>query len=188
MTSYVPFDRVVDESAKCEGCRRSAILSGPQGEEPAIAYALNSLLDRALDQDVVEQVLALRWAERAFGVVWAVPGADVLPAGGRKREVDVLAMSRAEFIVGEVKASSRSFDLPVVRDIARLAKDLGADRLVLASGDDWDPGARDAAMEAASKMGLAVTTVSGSELRTGNVNPIWPHRDDPKWPHPRPMS
>jgi hypothetical protein len=29
--------------------------------------------------------------------------------------------------------------------------------------------------------------VRGSDYY-GNVNPIWPHRDDPKWPHPRPMS
>lgn len=119
----------------CEGCAARASLVGPSGE-PELTYGLNSLLDRAADQDCHGHLLVQAWMHKELSVLWSVPGADVTPTQGSGREIDVLGVSRDEISVAEVKNSCGAFTDPVVSDTAELARALGADHLVLAAVDD----------------------------------------------------
>jgi ribosomal protein S27E len=162
--SAVPFDRAADE-VRCEGCRVTATLIGPPSQEPVILYAMNSLLDRALDQDCVSHVLTLRWVVERRAAVWAVPGAEVRASGnGLSREVDLLALSRDALLVGEMKESSLAFDGRTLRRTADLARALGANILILSSMDDWPHDRRAEAVAIAAKNNLEVIALEGRDL------------------------
>lgn len=126
-----------DDIVACPGCFAKQTLVGPKGQEPELAYSINSLLDRALDQDCVSHLLAQLVVRQEYGVVWSLPGAIVIGPSGQEREVDLLAISRDAFIIGEMKARSAEFRRSYVRDLARLALELDADALLLGSLDEW---------------------------------------------------
>ncbi len=144
-----------DDIVACPGCMTRQVLAGRTGQEPLFVYALNSLLDRAIDQDCVSHLLAELWTRQSLGVLWAVPGANVVPADGPGREIDLLAIARDALIVGELKARSASFSRAYVRNLAELARNLNADVLLLGSLDDWSDDRR-----------ADVTAWVGSSLRT----------------------
>ena len=103
-----------------------------------MAYALNSLLDRALDQDCLGHVLVQEWMASANVVTYGVPGANVDRSdGSAHREVDVLGVSHESVVVAEVKNAVTGFDDESVKSSAKLARDLAADKLVLATMTDW---------------------------------------------------
>jgi hypothetical protein len=136
LMTHILLDSAQDH-VRCEGCTARAPLSGPSGE-PELTYGLNSLLDRASDQDCHGHLLVQAWMHDRLKVLWSVPGADLATTTGPGREIDVLGISRDEIVVSEVKNSSRSFTDAVVIDTAKLSRDLLADHLILAATDDWD--------------------------------------------------
>jgi len=158
LASYLPFGSLSDH-IRCAGCGvSSALLVGV--EEPRLLYSLNSLLDRALDQDCVGHLLALEWMTRTLKTVFGVPGANVLPVnGGHGREIDVLAVSRTSVVVAEVKNSLTGFDDETVRSTSDLARGLGADHLVLAALADWSDSERTRIHDLAT--GIREVTVIG---------------------------
>ena len=166
VVSHLPLPLAADVIA-CPGCRHEDVLGGAASDrEPTIVYRLNSLLDRALDQDCASHIVVARWLERYRGVRYTVPGAEVV-RGEELREIDILAVSGHEIVVGEVKASGTAFTQDVIRDITSLAKDLGADRLILASLDDIRDDARLFAERRAQRLALALDLIDASELLAG---------------------
>lgn len=137
----IPLARA-DDFVQCPGCRSTSLLRGAPAEEPHFSYALNSLLDRALDQDCVSHVVVADWARNHLGAVLARPGAN-LSLGDRMREVDLLAVSREQQIVGEVKSSAKAFSRSEALRTAELAREIGAATVVLASFDEWDTQSRE---------------------------------------------
>jgi hypothetical protein len=165
LTTYVLLDAARDH-IQCEGCAAQAPLIGPSGE-PELTYGLNSLLDRAADQDCHGHLLAQAWMIAQLGMLWSVPGADLTPAQGSGREIDVLGVSREEVAVAEVKNSTSGFSDPVVVDTAALARNLKVDHLVLAAIDDWNPNRRKEVQElAAARFGKVVTILGLADLAT----------------------
>ena len=164
LPSTVPLDRAAD-IVRCEGCRSNHVLAGPHGQEPELVYALNSLLDRAMDQDCIPHVLAALWVATHRQAVWAVPGATVTHRDGREREIDLLALARDALIVGELKASREVFRRPIIHGAARLARELAADVLLLGALDDWPEAERAAAESTASPRGPGHDTRSRRPAR-----------------------
>jgi hypothetical protein len=152
-----------DDIVACPGCFTRQGLVGPTGQEPQLAYALNSLLDRALDQDCVSHLLADLLVRQTRGVIWSVPGAIVTAPDGHEREVDLLAISRDALIVGELKTRSTEFRRSYVRDLAGLARDLNADALLLGSLDDWPEELREKVARWVGS-GLETVIVGGADL------------------------
>jgi hypothetical protein len=132
-----------DDIVRCPGCSRAQVLSGRGQQEPVFSYALNSLFDRALDQDCVSHLLADLVMRRDHGVIWSVPGANLQGPDGQQREVDLLAISRDKLCVAELKVRSADFRRGYVRDLAALAREINADVLVMGSLDEWEPAHRD---------------------------------------------
>jgi len=106
----------------CPGCRTTQVLAEPNAEEPRFAYGLNSLLDRAMDQDCVPHLFVDMLLRREHAVVWSVPGANLLGTDGAMREVDVLGLSHDKLFVAEVKTRSAEFTRPFTKNLATLAQ------------------------------------------------------------------
>jgi hypothetical protein len=132
-----------DDVVRCPGCSRAQVLSGPGQEEPEFSYALNSLFDRALDQDCVSHLLADLVLRRDQGVTWSIPGANLVGPDGHQREVDLLGISHEKLFIAELKTRSADFRRSFVKDLAALAREINADVLVLGSVDEWEPAHRD---------------------------------------------
>jgi hypothetical protein len=97
-------------------------------------------------------------------LVWAVPGADLSAASG-KREIDVLGLSRESVAVADVKTSAGGFSDADVLEAATVATQLKADRLVLATLDDWDSTRkRDVETRATSATSSAVAVIGLRDL------------------------
>lgn len=82
-------------------------------------------------------LLAQPLVHQTHGVIWSVPRAIVAAVDGHKRGVDLLAIARDALIVGELKARSTAFRRAYIRDLARLARDVNADIVLLGGLDDW---------------------------------------------------
>ena len=136
--SHIPFDRSGD-AVRCEGCRTTHTLLGPKGDEPRLAYALNALLDRVMDQDCIGHLLVQMWAERNRGVLWSVPGAILRPHGGAgpSREVDLFGISRSAVVISEVKDRAAAYVPNEVDKAVRGAVQAGAGMLLVAALDSW---------------------------------------------------
>jgi hypothetical protein len=104
------------------------------------------------------------WLRRNLGAVWSVPGADVESAGGDRREIDVLALSRTEVIVAEVTGSVAGMTPEAIRSSLDLASSLGADRLVLATLDAWMETDRPLPSSQISGRELKLTTLDITDL------------------------
>lgn len=151
------------ESFNCPGCGSSNTFFGEEGREPQFAYALNTLLERALNQGCASHLLVQRVAGSELALEWSVPGANVTRADGTMKEVDLLGVSRTEVVVGEVKTSLAL--LPeACAERAQLCRDLGASHLVLATLEEWTQDARKTAEQAAKDAGVKVRLLGGSDL------------------------
>lgn len=160
LSTYLPIEEVEDR-VRCPGCRAESALLGPKRGEPIWAYSLNSLLDRAWDQDCLDHVLLLRWLWENDRIVWGAPGADVRKEG-RHNEVDLLGVSHSELQIGEMKPP-HAFTDEVVKKRIQLASDLGARRLILASLVPWSQEQLNMAREWGTE-NLIVEVIDGSQV------------------------
>lgn len=160
LSTFVPIEDARDR-VRCPGCRAEDALVGPARGEPVWAYSLNSLLDRTWEQNCLDHVVLVRWLWESNRVVWGSPGADVKHQG-RQKEVDVLALSHTELLIAEMKPA-HSFTDDVITERLRLAKALGAQRLILSSLDAW-PTQRLAEVREWPSDDLILEVVDGSNL------------------------
>jgi hypothetical protein len=94
---------------------------------------------------------------------WIVPGANVMTMSGQNREVDLLGVSGADLIMGEVKPA-RAFTKRAISSQVRLATALGASMLVLASLDVWTENRLKVAEAAATRADLRLHVFDGQRL------------------------
>ena len=163
LLSVVRF-READDGVSCSGCGTTSPLRGPKDAEPEFVYAINSLLDRALDQDCVSHMFALAWAYKHEGAQFLVPGANI--SGPRKAEVDLLGISHNHLIVGEIKSLSGAFTLRVIRDTLNLALELGATYVIVGSPDEWQEHTLQNATREANRRSLTLNVLSRDRLFT----------------------
>jgi hypothetical protein len=162
LRSHIPIGRSA-ERVRCDGCTTEAALTGSSGE-PDLAYGLNTLLDRAADQDCHGHLPVQDWIQTNLGAVFSVPGADLHTVGGIRREIDVLAISRTELILAEVKTAVGGFTVDALNGAADLALATKADHLVLAALGEWPTAERTAAAGIADRSGVKLTLLGLEEL------------------------
>lgn len=149
---------------ECPGCGTTAPLLGPLAAEPTFLYALNSLLDRAMDQDVIPHLLALEYLTSQNVAIWGYPGADITGPSLEARELDILAVSRTGLVVGELKPAIR-FTHPVIDDSIELAKRLKAEAVVFGSLTRWSQRRRSYAETIARRAQLKLILLDRELLR-----------------------
>jgi hypothetical protein len=162
MVSFIEL-AAADDWVSCPACKSRQTLIGSDGAEPEFAYGLNALLDRALDQDCVSHLLAELYVRRVSAVVWSVPGALISLSGGVAREIDLLAMSHDRLIMGELKSKPTDFRPTYVRDLARLAVEIGAGELLLGTTSNWDAAEKETVEKAVGPL-IRITTAARADL------------------------
>jgi hypothetical protein len=162
LTTHIPLERAADH-VRCDGCTLGATLLGGSGE-PDLTYGLNSLLDRAADQDCHGHLPVQDWMLSNLGLRWSVPGADLTSSTGAKRELDVLGVSHTQVVVAEVKNAANAFTAPVITDAADLARQLEADHLVLAALNEWRGSTKAEALALAQAKIANVSVIGLSDL------------------------
>jgi hypothetical protein len=122
-TSWYPIQNV-RESVTCPGCNTNFPLPiRDNGSEIRWKYTLNSLVNTAIDQDVLPVLLAIYHLTKDKQACCVVPGLELLRENQVVTDFDFIFVSNSEIFAGECKAGSRvsSKDL----NIARTASTLG---------------------------------------------------------------
>jgi hypothetical protein len=100
----------LEEHLLCPGCRFRFHLpvESPAGSELAWHYSLNSLVNRAMDQDVLPAILALNHIAKAAPMYGPVPGLELRPAGKDNvvAEFDFVLVRGSSLLAGECKAGT----------------------------------------------------------------------------------
>jgi hypothetical protein len=120
----------LDERLLCHACGREFALPtrGPGGrEEHAFVYRLDGLMARAMDQDLLPVLLALRSAVRRVSnpYFYAWPGVEFSDADGAT-DVDLLCSDGQHVFAFEVKDNAVSLGDDQMRDLLDLSARLGA--------------------------------------------------------------
>lgn len=100
----------LDEHLRCPGCffRFHMPVERAPGSELAWNYSLNSLVNRAMDQDVLPAILALNHLAKAAPIYGPVPGVELRLAGKKDvvAELDFVFIRGARLFAGECKAGT----------------------------------------------------------------------------------
>lgn len=130
--NYRTFFRLadLDETISCPACRNhfTVPITEPSGRrEPPLAYRLDGLMARAMDQDLVPVLLALRvLRHRAAGrLFFAWPGVE-FSRGGEAVDVDLLCFNQSFVVCCEVKASAPGLSSEQLGSLLQLTEALGA--------------------------------------------------------------
>lgn len=163
---------VVDETIICPGCswRFPLPVEYPVRSEIQWEYTLNTLVNRAMDQDALVSTIALRHLTKTRRVSCLVPGLELLQSDQVKAELDFVFVSEQEIFAGECKAGDTLGDKDI--DTARLAADLGMKSFfycTLASFDDASKQSIQALRDelAAKQSGFTVEVLEGETLLKG---------------------
>jgi len=124
--TWYPLDSL-SERLSCPGCSYQFVLpvERSQGHEARWEYTLNTLVNRAMDQDVLPHIIALWRLAKDVPEACVVPGLDLLPVGSEQveAEFDFVFVRDQELFAGECKAGTELEQKDI--DAARLALTLG---------------------------------------------------------------
>lgn len=115
------------EHVVCPGCSHEFHLpvESPEGSEIRWEYRLNSLVNRAMDQDSLPAILALHHIQKSRSIFGAKPGVELRPK--RKNDVtaefDFIFVWESKVCAGECKAGTEISEKD--KRAARFAADLG---------------------------------------------------------------
>lgn len=120
----------LDERVRCRACRSSYVLPVTEAggsRAPALTYRLDGLMARAMDQDVLPVLLALRALRRLFAdrLVFAWPGVE-FTTDALKADVDVLLYNQDAVYCCEVKLNASGLHPDQVEKQLALCDLLGA--------------------------------------------------------------
>lgn len=142
MPGYWPL-RELDERVRCRACQQEfALPAVERGGEARIAYRLDGLVARAMDQDIIPVLLALRHILRRpecghLAQWW--PGLNLYEATSSRvgQEFDLLVADQGTLRVCEVKSASEGFTREIVLDLLKLATRVGAEAVIAAPTGEW---------------------------------------------------
>lgn len=104
---WYPLDHLAEE-LQCSGCSHRFIMpvEQPPGSEVRWQYRLNTLINRAVDQDVLVPLLAMRYLMKNKTATCRVVGLELEGEDLLRRELDYLFVSEQKLYAGECKAGT----------------------------------------------------------------------------------
>src|SRR5439155_15658785 len=99
----------IGERVLCHACQTDFLLAVRLGDdEPRLAYQLDPLMARAMDQNLLPVLLTLRYlyspSVAATGAFW--PGLEIINADGTMQDCDILLAQEGNTIVCECKQNA----------------------------------------------------------------------------------
>jgi hypothetical protein len=133
----------LEERVTCDACRQEFPLPAIEGAgEAPLAYRLDGLVARAMDQDLVPVLLTLRHLLARYGtgpnVVWW-PGLDLYEHDSKQadHEIDLLIADRGELDACEIKKDANAVTREEAIALADLAERLVARPIIAAPNGHW---------------------------------------------------
>jgi predicted transcriptional regulator len=148
----------LDETVRCRACRATFVLPVTEANgsrEPALTYRLDGLMARAMDQDVLPVLLALRALKRLFSdrLVFSWPGVEFTRSGAGV-DVDVLLYNQDAVYCCEVKLNAESLHRAQLDKQLALCDALGGRPALAALNGEF---ATDLQAEVLHRSGLVLT-------------------------------
>jgi hypothetical protein len=128
--------RELDERLTCRACQQEFLLTVKRGPaEPRLAYQLDPLMERAMDQDLLPVLLTLRFLYSpegaAAGAFW--PGLEIVSeATDDAQDCDILLAQDGRVTVCECKQSAPGLTTAQAEKTLALARALNADTVFAA--------------------------------------------------------
>jgi hypothetical protein len=120
----------VGERLVCRACQTEFLLRVAMGDatEPKLAYQLDPLMARAMDQDLLPVLLTLRYlyspAVAVSGAFW--PGLEIVEADGTMQDCDILLAQEESVLVCECEQSAAWLSLAQAEKTLTMAELFGA--------------------------------------------------------------
>jgi hypothetical protein len=117
------------EHVHCHACQERFLLAVAAGpSEPRLAYQLDPLMARAMDQDLTPVLLTLRYLYSPEGAVGGAfwPGVELTDEAGNKQDCDILLAQERQATVCECKKSAAGLTLAQAEQTIALAERLDA--------------------------------------------------------------
>jgi hypothetical protein len=156
----------LSEKLTCPGCMAEFVLPAERppgsGLELAWEYTLNTLVNRAVDQDVLPHLLAAYHLTRSRRAAHVFPGVEFVTPGeaSAKAEFDFLFVTDSALVAGECKAGAILGEKDL--QAARFAADLGVAEFYFCTVREFTPEARDAIEAVAADL-----KGRGSDIKVG---------------------
>jgi hypothetical protein len=151
---FYPLEEI-NERISCHACRQSFVLAVSSGpDEPRLAYQLDPLMARAMDQDLLPVLLTLRHLcspeGGASGAFW--PGLEIVRGGDLKQDCDILLAQDGRVIVCECKRTASTLSIEQARATLALASELDAATVFAALDGQFLQEVKDLAPEPALRL------------------------------------
>jgi hypothetical protein len=158
-------DQHAHGQARCPGCGSAA--SYTRGNTSVeIAYRLDSLIDRAVDQGVLAHLLAIAALRTKYAEVHLLPGVDVwFPGETEKKELDLFGICDGKVAKGEVKQSAADFDEAQVRGDVEKSARAASDIHIMAAPCEIASDIIDLADQLCADAGLGLIILDRDDLR-----------------------
>jgi hypothetical protein len=128
----------IQERLQCPGCSEEFPLpvEHPPGGEIQWEYTLNSLINRAVDQDALPPILALNHLTKGQQACCLIPGLELLQGNNTLAEFDFIFLSGQQLYVGECKAGRMLAEKDF--ETARRAANVGIREFYFCTVTRWD--------------------------------------------------
>lgn len=140
---------------------------------PEICYRLHGLADRASDQGVVAQLLAVAVLHTRDIRTCLIPGAEIILSDGKPAEVDLYGMFDGMIIAGEAKNKAREFEHHDLKRDFHVSSALGADTHIMVAYDQLSDDVIARSHKLADTYSVGLIIVEGSELSLIAEPPKW---------------
>jgi hypothetical protein len=153
----------IDERVTCHACQTTFLLHvATGGSEPSLAYQLDPLMARAMDQNLLPVLLTLGYlySPAVAGAVAFWPGIEIVDAGGGMQDCDIVLAQEESVIVCECKQTAEGLTLDQAERTLALAELFGAVTYFSALEGDFN----DEIKELAAERGRTVLVTRGQLL------------------------
>ena len=159
---------------RCPACEApQAFETGSTHGAPDICYRLNGLADRASDQGVVTQLLAIAVLRNQDQRVCVIPGAEIILNDGTPAEVDLFGMFDGMIVAGEAKNRASEFEHQDLERDIRNSATLGADTHLMIAQDRLSNDVLNRSHGFADDYNVGLVIVEGSDLSLVAEPPKW---------------
>lgn len=166
---WYPLDHL-SEKLSCSGCAHGFIMpiELPRGSEIRWQYRLNTLINRAVDQDALVPILAVNHLTRAKEATCRVVGLELEKGGETISELDYVFVSEQKLYAGECKSGTELAEKDI--KTALIALELGVTEFRFCTIRQFSDKAQALIAEAkkqatvAGHLEAAISTLSGNQL------------------------
>ena len=167
-TDWYPVD-LLSERLRCIGCSHEFHLPVKENSKQELQwrYRLNSLVNRAVDQDIIPAILAVHQIAKNNSISCINFGLELLKSNELIAEFDFLCVKNRQVVGGECKSGKKLTKKDY--DLAVIASDVGFSSFFFCTPEDFDDNTKERIERLKSKISKSgsstkIHVLTGEEL------------------------